>query len=51
MCAVFPELVLGHWYVQLEAEDWRLQGLLRVPGETRVQLVPVVPFAAPATAC
>lgn len=47
--AAFPELVPGHWYVQLEAEDWRLQGSLRVPGETRVQLVPVIPVAAPAT--
>jgi hypothetical protein len=48
--AVFPELVPGHWYVQLEAQDWRLQGSLRVPDETRVQLVPVIPIAAPATA-
>ena len=45
--AAFPELVPGHWYVQLEADDWRLQGSLRVPDETRLRLVPVIPVAAP----
>jgi hypothetical protein len=36
--AVFPVLNPGHWYVQLEAQDWRLQGSLRVPVETVVEL-------------
>ncbi len=47
--AAFPELVPGHWYVQLEAQDWRLQGSMRVPDETRLPLAPVIPVAAPAT--
>lgn len=36
----FPDLAPGHWYVQIEAQDWRLQGSLRVPAETRLDLVP-----------
>jgi hypothetical protein len=48
--APFPELVPGHWYVQLEADDWRLQGSLRVPDETRLVLAPVIPVAPSATA-
>ena len=46
--ATFPALVPGHWYVQLEAQDWRLQGSLRVPDETRLLLAPVIPVAEPA---
>jgi uncharacterized protein len=38
--AAFPELAPGHWYVQIEAQDWRLQGSLRVPAETRIDLKP-----------
>ncbi len=38
--ADFPELPPGHWYAQLEAQDWRLQGSLRVPAETRLDLKP-----------
>lgn len=47
--AVFPELAPGHWYVQLEAQDWRLQGSLRVPQDTQAALKPspVVSGAAP----
>lgn len=41
--AAIPELVPGHWYVQLEAQDWRLQGSLRVPDETAIELAPVIP--------
>src|SRR4030066_993108 len=37
---VFPELAPGHWYVQIEAQDWRLQGSLRVPAEARLDLKP-----------
>jgi uncharacterized protein len=36
----FPALAPGHWYVQIEAQDWRLQGSLRIPGEVRLELVP-----------
>ncbi|HJX18410.1 MAG TPA: FixH family protein [Acidiferrobacterales bacterium] len=45
---VFPELAPGHWYVQVEAQDWRLQGSLRIPGEVRLLLVPSPIAAAPA---
>ncbi len=36
----FPELAPGHWYVQLEAQDWRLMGSLRVPQDTQTVLKP-----------
>jgi hypothetical protein len=29
--APLPPLPMGHWYVQLEANDWRLVGSLQVP--------------------
>lgn len=45
--APIPELVPGHWYLQLEAEDWRLQGSLRLPGDNRLELLPLIPVAAP----
>lgn len=38
--ANFPDLPPGHWYAQLEAQDWRLQGSLRVPAETRLEFKP-----------
>jgi hypothetical protein len=44
--SAFPELAPGHWYVQLEAQDWRLQGSLRIPGEVRLELIPS-PAAGP----
>jgi hypothetical protein len=44
--SAFPELAPGHWYVQIEAQDWRLQGSLHIPGEVRLELVPM-PIAAP----
>jgi hypothetical protein len=31
----------GHWYLQLEADDWRLSGSVRVPETGPVVLVPV----------
>lgn len=31
----------GHWYVQLEADDWRLQGTLNVPQTGPLTLAPV----------
>lgn len=36
----FPELAPGHWYVQLEAQNWRLVGSLRVPQDTQASLKP-----------
>lgn len=41
-----PELVQGHWDLQIEADDWRLVGLLVTPGETQVR---IQPEAAPAS--
>lgn len=38
--SAFPELAPGHWYVQIESEDWRLQGSLRIPGDKRLDLKP-----------
>jgi hypothetical protein len=38
--SAFPELAPGHWYVQIEAQDWRLQGSLRVPAEAQLDLKP-----------
>ena len=38
--STFPDLAPGHWYVQVEAQDWRLQGSLQVPTETRLDLKP-----------
>lgn len=39
--SAFPDLAPGHWYVQIEADDWRLQGSLRIPGDKRLDLKPV----------
>jgi len=44
----FPALAPGHWYVQIEAQDWRLQGSLRIPGEVRLELVPPLVAGPPA---
>lgn len=38
--AAFPELPPGHWYLQIETSDWRLQGSLSVPSDTRLELKP-----------
>ncbi len=40
--APLPELAPGHWNVQLSAQDWRLVGSLRVPGERRLDLRPAM---------
>lgn len=45
--SAIPELAPGHWYVQIEAQDWRLQGSLRLPGEVRLELVPMPIPASP----
>ena len=39
-------LVPGQYYVVLAAEDWRLVGSLRIPGDTRLHLVPVAGLPA-----
>jgi hypothetical protein len=44
----FPELAPGHWYVQMEAQDWRLVGSLRVPQDTQVSLRPSPVAGGPA---
>ena len=38
--AAFPELPPGHWYLQIETSEWRLQGSLSVPSDTRLELKP-----------
>ena len=45
--SVFPGLAPGHWYVQIEAQDWRLQGSLRIPGDVQIELVPMSIAALP----
>lgn len=32
--AALPTLGPGHWYLQLNADDWRLSGELHVPGDS-----------------
>lgn len=39
---LLPVLASGRWYVQIEAEDWRLTGAMRVPDQSSVRIVPVV---------
>ncbi|MDO8706142.1 MAG: FixH family protein [Sulfuricaulis sp.] len=41
--APLPELALGHWNVQLAAQDWRLVGSLFVPGDRHLILRPATP--------
>ncbi len=36
--AGLPELPVGRWYVQLHARDWRLNGVLQVPGQNELIL-------------
>jgi hypothetical protein len=38
---LLPVLASGRWYLQIEAEDWRLTGAMRVPGQASVRIVPV----------
>jgi hypothetical protein len=40
---VIDALPRGNWYVQLEADDWRLQGSVQIPQEETLILVPSVP--------
>jgi hypothetical protein len=35
-----PAPTAGHWYVQIEADDWRLSGTLQVPQVAPLKLVP-----------
>lgn len=39
---VLPLLVPGRWYLQVETEEWRLVGSMRIPDETTVHIVPMV---------
>jgi hypothetical protein len=36
--AELPALVPGRWYLQLTGADWRLNGVVRLPEETRARL-------------
>lgn len=38
--AALPALVPGHWYLQLEADDWRLTGSFSMPGAVEVKVEP-----------
>jgi len=44
----FSGLAPGHWYVQIEAQDWRLQGSLHIPGEVRLDISPLPTAGYPA---
>jgi hypothetical protein len=37
----------GNWYLQLEADDWRLSGAMQSPRDSVVVLMPAVPAPAP----
>jgi hypothetical protein len=41
--APLPALAPGHWNVQLAAQDWRLVGSLRLPGERGIDIRPALP--------
>jgi hypothetical protein len=41
------ELLDSNWYVQLEADDWRLSGALQTPRDSVVVLTPTVAAPAP----
>ena len=38
--AALPDLVAGHWTLQVEADDWRLVGTLFTPGASHAVLAP-----------
>lgn len=40
--AALPDLIPGRWHVQLEADDWRLTGVLSAPGERAAKLQPAL---------
>jgi hypothetical protein len=41
--APLPELMPGHWNVQLTAQDWRLIGSIFMPGDRRLVMRPTLP--------
>lgn len=41
--APLPELMPGHWDVQLTAQDWRLVGSIFMPGDHRLVMRPTLP--------
>lgn len=45
--ATIPALLPGHWYVRIEAQDWRLQGSMHMPEDTGLALTAVVQSSAP----
>jgi uncharacterized protein len=47
--AEIPELVPGHWYVRIEAQDWRLQGSMRMPEDTGLALSAATRNSGPLT--
>jgi uncharacterized protein len=38
--AALPTLTQGHWYLQLSADDWRLNGELHMPADSVAALAP-----------
>lgn len=40
--APLPDLKLGNWTLQLEAEDWRLLGTVKIPSTQPIHLTPTV---------
>ena len=40
--APLPDLKAGNWTLQLEAEDWRLLGIVKVPNTGTISLTPTV---------
>jgi hypothetical protein len=36
--AAIPTLLSGHWYVRIEAQDWRLQGSMHMPEDSGLSL-------------
>ena len=36
--AILPELDHGRWYIQVEANDWRLLGSLSVPDDSKIHI-------------
>ena len=37
--AVLSDLNMGQWYIQVEADDWRLLGSLSVPGNNELHII------------
>lgn len=46
--SLLPTLAPGHWYAQLETEDWRLTGHIQLPQDSEIVLLPNLPNHATA---